>query len=198
MGASIMTSPTWTATILKSAPMITPARQFVYPKPVPGEEDAMARGAMYLDVKPQTGGSFLAMCAIGFASGTVASGVFATPNPDELCAIAGGYAYLIDTLNPTRSTQIELRPVVQILSAPEALGGTGALIFLGFHHAVIRGAGNVLWETPRLSWEGITHPRIEGDTLRGFGWEMMTDKEVPFAVHLDRREVTGGGYPRTP
>jgi hypothetical protein len=191
-----MISPKWTATMLKSAPMIAPARQFVYPKPVPGEEDAMARGAVYLDVKPRTGGSFLAMCAIGFASGT--SGVFATPNPDELCVVAGGYAYLIDTADPTHCTQIELRPVTQVLSAPEALDGTGALIFLGFHHAVVRGAGDVLWETPRLSWEGITHPRVEGDTLHGLGWEMMTDKEVPFSINLATREVTGGAYPRTP
>jgi len=35
----------WMVEVLKGPPMIAPARQYVYPVYVPGEEDAMARGA---------------------------------------------------------------------------------------------------------------------------------------------------------
>ena len=37
---------TWAAEVLKSPPLITPARHFTYPRQVVGEEDALARGAL--------------------------------------------------------------------------------------------------------------------------------------------------------
>ena len=42
----------WTAEILAEAPLIAPARQFVYPLHVAGEEDAMNRGAMLVGIDP--------------------------------------------------------------------------------------------------------------------------------------------------
>ena len=46
---------TWTAQVLPAPPLIAPARQFTYPLYVPGEDDAMARGAMLLHIKPASG-----------------------------------------------------------------------------------------------------------------------------------------------
>lgn len=181
---------TWTANRLSAAPMIAPARQFIFPRPVPGEEDAMARGAMWLDVKPREGGSFLAQCALGFQTGSIANGVFATPNPDELCAVAGGYAYLIDTLHPEDATQVPLRPVVSVMPVPEA----ASLVFVGFHHLYIRGVGDVAWQTSRLSWEGITLTGFSDGLLHGRGWEMQSDTEIPFTVNLETRACLGGGF----
>jgi len=67
----------WTAQVFKTAPLIAPARQFVYPLHVAGEEDAMNRGAMLVEVKPAAGGLFLATCALGFQEASLPSEVFA-------------------------------------------------------------------------------------------------------------------------
>jgi hypothetical protein len=45
----------WSVEVLKAAPMIAPARQFTYPLQIAGEEDAMARGALQLMVRPAVG-----------------------------------------------------------------------------------------------------------------------------------------------
>ncbi len=90
----------WNVEVLKTPPLIAPARQFVYPKQIAGEEDALARGALQLMVKPASGGTFLATCALGFTSSTMPTGVVSCPNPQEMCAVAGGYAYVIDTGSP--------------------------------------------------------------------------------------------------
>jgi hypothetical protein len=77
-----MTAPfasTWTARILPTPPLIAPARQFTYPQRIAGEDDAMARGALLLDVKPAVGANFLATCALGFRDPALPSGVFACP-----------------------------------------------------------------------------------------------------------------------
>jgi len=181
---------TWAAEILKTPPMIAPARQFIYPRQVAGEEDTLARGALLLMVRPSTGGSFLATCALGFTDPSVPTGLFSCPNPDELCAVAGGYAYVIDAQNPERSTHIPLKPVVEV----QALASHNLLLFVGFHNILAWGPDGEAWHTQRLSWEGIRITSVEGDILHGTGWNMLTDKEVPFTVDLHTGRHQGGGF----
>jgi len=170
--------------------MIAPARQFTYPLQIAGEEDALARGALHLLIHPAAGGTFLATCALGFTSAAVPTGLFACPNPDQFCAVAGGYAYLVDTRTPQTCIQLPLKPVAEIRVAAEA----GLLLFAGFHKVMAWGSNGLVWETSRLSWEGLQLGEIDGHTLHGTGWNMPTDKEVPFTVDLRTGQHTGGGY----
>ena len=78
----------WSVELLNAPPLIAPVRQYTYPLQIAGEEDALARGALLLMVKPAVGGSFLATCALGFTDASMPTGVFACPNPDEVCAVA--------------------------------------------------------------------------------------------------------------
>jgi hypothetical protein len=180
----------WTARILTAPPLISPARQFVYPLYVPGEEDAMARGALLLDIKPANAPNFLATCALGYRDPNLPSAIYPCPRPDDLLALAGGYAYLIDTQNPRSCLHLPLRPVTQILSAPEA----GLILLAGFHHVDAIGPTGLLWQSARLSWEGITLTAVRNNELHGLGWNMHTDKEVPFTVDLASGQHVGGGY----
>jgi hypothetical protein len=181
----------WQAEVLKAPPLIAPARQFTYPKQIAGEEDALARGALQLLIHPAAGGTLLATCALGFTDPTMPTGVHACPNPDELCAVAGGYAYIIDTLDPVRSTHISLKPVVDV----RELSSHNLLLFVGFHNISTWGANGSAWHTQRLSWEGIRITGIDGDTLHGMGWNMLSDKDVPFTIDLRTGLHRGGGYP---
>lgn len=186
-------SQDWRAEVLSRPPLIAPARQFTYPHNVAGEEDAMARGALVLLVHPAAGGTFLATCALGFTDPKMPTGVFACPNPRELCAVAGGYAYVIDTASPERSTHIPLKPVSELL----ALAKHDLLIFIGFHAICAWGREGLAWKTARLSSEGIRVTGVQtqpnGTTaLHGFGWNLLTDKEVEFSIDLRTGTHTGG------
>ena len=179
----------WQARVLPGAPLIAPARQFVFPVAVPGEEDALARGALWLEVQPAAGGTFLAQCALGFAGVGVCTGLWPTPEPDSLLAVAGGYGYLIRTLEPARTQLLPLRPVVAVYASTDP----SALVLVGFHSAfVLTAADN--WQSPRLSWEGVTVTGIQDGVLQGTGWHMRTDRDVPFELDLRTQELTGGGF----
>ncbi len=180
----------WVAEILSTPPLIAPARQFIYPLRVPGEEDAMERGALHLLVRPATGGSFLVTCALGFRDPSLPTGVFACPAPRAMLAVAGGYAYLADTAAPERCVHLPLRPVTRVFSAVEH----GLLLLAGFHTVAAVGAEGLLWETAKLSWEGLQLGVIHDGILHGTGWNMHTDRDIPFTIDLRTGQHEGGGF----
>jgi hypothetical protein len=180
----------WSVEILTTPPLIAPARQFIYPLQIAGEEDALARGALRLMVQPASGGTFLATCTLGFTNQAMPSGVFACPNPQEMCAVAGGYAYVIDTRQPEHCTHIALKPVVEVRTLHEQ----GLLLFVGFHSMQAWGRDGLAWESARLSWEGVRITSIKDAVLYGIGWNLMTDREVPFSLDLLTGQHQGGGF----
>jgi len=167
---------TWPAEILPNRPVILPARHFVYPL----EVEEVERGALEVLVRPEGMTPFLATCALGFRDPIVPTGVWSTPNPREVCAVSGGYAYMIDTVEPARFTMLPYRPVLQVHSAVEA----GLLLFVGHHAILAWGEKGEAWQSPKLSDEGVSVTALEGMTLRGMGWKMISDKETSFAIDL--------------
>ena len=183
-------SRSWSAEVLKAPPLIAPARQFTYPRQIAGEEDALARGALQLLVHPANDGTFLATCALGFTNPAMPTGVFACPNPHEMCAVAGGYAYVIDTAHPEHCTHIALKPVVEV----RPLVAQGLLLFVGFHSIIAWKRDGIAWESTRLSWEGVRITSINADVLHGTGWNMVTDRDVAFSLDLLTGQHRGGGF----
>jgi len=174
----------WKIEILEKRPLIAPSRQFVYPQ----QAEEVERCALELLVKPCEGDAFLATCALGFANPVAPTGVWSCPNQDWLCAVSGGYAYLIDTLQPKQWSMIPYRPVLGVCALPEQQ----LLLFVGHHSILAWGRDGQAWESSRLSWEGVEITEIVGNTLCGLGWDLMTDRDVPFAIDLKTGEHTGG------
>ncbi len=197
----------WQADILAARPLILPQRHYVYPR----EAEEVERGALEVLIQPNKMGAsgpgsprtglrsrgggldsetwderactplpFLATCALGFRDPIVPTGLWSTPNPNEICAVSGGYAYIIDTTQPDRFTMIPYRPVLDIRTAlAEHL-----LLFVGHHSILAWGPNGQVWESGKLSDEGLTITAIENGLLRGAGWELASDKETPFTLDL--------------
>jgi hypothetical protein len=170
----------WQAEVLAARPLILPARHFVYPR----EAEEVERGALEVLVRVEGEAlPFLATCALGFRDPAVPTGLWAAPRPEEICAVSGGYAYVIDTAAPERFTMIPYRPVLEVRAAVEA----GLLLFVGHHSVLAWGRDGLTWESEKLSDEGLAITGIENGLLHGIGWEMRMDKETAFGLDL----VTG-------
>ena len=196
----------WTATVLRERPLILPRRRYVYPR----KAEEIERGALELLVqlsdpgdckssdrpdrlnfsersprpnppdRPERAEPFLATCALGFADPIAPTGVWSCPHPDQLCAVAGGYAYLIDTRSPERFEQVAYRPVLSIHAAPSE----GLLLFVGNQRIVAYNAQGRSWESPRLSDEGIDIPFVGSGLLRAVGWDLATDMAIAQSLNL--------------
>jgi hypothetical protein len=157
--------------------MVLPQRNFVYP----AQADEVERGALEVLIRPcAREQAFLATCALGFRDPAVPTGIWSCPAAEEICAVSGGYAYVIDTAAPERFTMVAFRPVLEVRAAVAA----GLLLFVGHYGILAWGAGGQAWQSEKLSDEGVTITAIDGAELRGAGWSMMTDKETPFIVDL--------------
>ena len=166
----------WQAEILAARPAILPARRFTYPR----EAEEVERGALEVMVKPEHGGPFLATCALGFRDPVAPTGLWSTPHPEWLCAVSGGYAYLIDASAPEQFTMLPYRPVLGIFPAT----ADGLLLFVSHHRILGWGHDGQAWESEKLSDEGVTVTAVEPGVVRGLGWEMLTDRERKFVVEL--------------
>ncbi len=170
----------WTAEILSGRPLILPRRQFVYPR----HAEEVERGALEVMVRPAGAEAFLGTFALGFSDPAAPTGVWSCPDPKWVCAVSGGYAYLVNTHKPEEFAQVEYRPVLEV----RALKEQGLLLFAGHYALMAWGVDGKAWQTPRLSWEGLQITGIEGRWLRGLGWDMRTDRDVPFRVDLETGE----------
>jgi len=184
----------WHAEILTARPLILPPRHFVYPR----EAEEIERGALEVLIKPhkpdtpepaqslskglhsETWEPFLATCALGFRDPAVPTGLWSTPAPENICAVSGGYAYIIDTTAPERFTMIPYRPVLEVRLAL----AVNLLLFVGHHSILAWGPDGQAWQSPKLSDEGVTITAMNGAILHGRGWQMMSDQETPFALDV--------------
>ncbi len=175
----------WQATVLSRRPLISPSRHYVYPR----EVEEVERGALELIVRPPTGREFLATFALGFADPAVPTGVWACPDPQWICAVAGGYAYMVNTADPHQWEQVEYRPVLAVI----ALLSQRLLLFSGHQSLMAYGADGKAWGTGRLSWEGIKILEVREASLNGLGWDLITDQEFGFEVNLKNGEHKRSG-----
>ena len=176
---SILLFPhSWVAEILPARPLILPQRTYIYPQAA----EEVERGALEVLIRPagEAAQPFLATCALGFRDPSVPSGLWSAPNSQEICAVSGGYAYLIDTAAPEHFTMLPLRPVMQVWPALEA----GLLLFAGHHSILAWGIEGLAWQSGKLSDEGVAITSVEDGILRGTGWQLMTDRETEFALDV--------------
>ncbi len=167
----------WQAEVLPQRPLILPLGCYTYPR----DAEEVERGALEVMVQPAGKAlKFLATFALGFADPAAPTGLWSCPAPDELCAVAGGYAYIVNTLEPAEFKFLAFRPVLQVLPLPEQ----SLLLFAGHHALLAWGTDGEAWQTVRLSSEGLRITEIRGDELSGFGWDLMTDRETPFTIDL--------------
>jgi hypothetical protein len=177
-------------TVLESAPPVHPVERLHH---YPVELEEGDRSGAYLRIVPkQSGSAWYGFFALGFESDQVVNAVCSCPDPDSMCSIVGGYAYVVKAEDPAQWFRIEQRPVVDLRADPQS----GLLLFAGFTAISALGREGLRWSTGRLSWEGITITEIGNGKLQGRGWDAMSDKEVDFEVDLLTGKHSGGAWPR--
>lgn len=160
------------------------ARRYYFPEFV----EEIERGALIVRVHPQQGLDWSGVFALGYESPNVLTGVYATPHAEWLCAVAGGYGFVANAAAPNEWKRVGSNPVVGMRAVHEA----GVLLLWDFHTISGFTREARLWQTPPLTWEGLTITEAAGGKLRGRGWDAITDREYDFEVDLATGAHSGG------
>jgi len=114
--------------------------------------------------------------------------VFVHPDGIRLIVIAGGEAYVIDPTDSTKWTQFG-----GLINFVEAVPELDAILFGNGLWFELLGADSSIWQTRRISWDGMRDLTIQGLKLTGRSW-CYDDTWSDFTVDLVEGTVVGGSY----
>ncbi len=87
-------------------------------------------------------------------------GIFGCPDPNSVLVICSGAAFHVTLNNPNQTTELPISPVTEIARAP----GRDLLLLTDFTHAYGFGAGGIVWQSERLSHDGLRMLEVGNDT----------------------------------
>lgn len=129
--------------------------------------------------------------ADGDLSPNALTGIFTHPNPEWVCVVARGEAYIVNVSDPSQHESVNVVPVMGIVPVPSA----GILVLYDFTRLVAFGAKGVKWRTPRLSWDGLRDVSFNGEKIVGTAWDSPGNRWVSFAIDPLNGSFVGGASP---
>jgi hypothetical protein len=129
-----------------------------FPRPKEGREGI----GLWLKVKAASGRSWVGVFAFGYSSSIVFCRVLSLPDPNRLCVIAKGAAYIVKANEPEIWDQAPVIPVLDVRLVPEK----GLIVFSDFTRLAAYRDGALAWLSPTVCWDALKILRITTDYRR--------------------------------
>lgn len=166
-------------------PQNPPMARYFYP----GATDFGSDGVLVI-VRPENGDEWLATFSFGHWYGH--SGIYSLPGDQgTFLGVSDGVGYTVRASDPTEWEEVPILPIMSVLPVPEA-----GLLVLGSHTDIYgfdsRAAG---WRSPRLAWDEVVITGIDGNVIRGTGYDLVEPDGARWSYDYTTGEVTHEGGP---
>lgn len=137
---------------------------------------------LWLKITPSTGKSWIGVFAFGYNSPPAFSRVISALDPNRVCVISNGAAYIVKADEPAVWEQIPTFPVLGV----QPIADHQLLIFSDFTRLAAYGSDGLVWRSPRLCWDELKILKVTGDTIEGTGYDPTNSitNESRFAVDI--------------
>jgi hypothetical protein len=137
---------------------------------------------LWLKVTPANGRAWIGVFAHGDSSSSTFSRVISPPDPSRMCVVARGRAYVVQADEPEVWEQIPLIPVTDVRLIPEER----LLVFSDFIRLAAYDGNGLVWQSPRVCWDGLKIVKVTRDTIEGTGYDPTNSitHESRFVVDL--------------
>ena len=124
------------------------------------------------------------------ARGTELFGIYNLTNENEVLVFARGECYLVDIENQKLIKEIGGQYNSLIKDSEETL-----ILSNGTNITTINPSGEI-WNSERISWDGIKDLKLDIYTLSGLSYDPMNKNKpwVPFSLNLKTKKLKGGSY----
>ena len=137
---------------------------------------------LWLKVSPSTGAPWIGVFAFGYESPVAISRIVSSPDPNRICVISKGGAYIVKVDQPEVWEQIPLMPVLDVRPIPE----DKLLVFSDFIRLAAYGRDGLAWRSPRVCWDELKIVRVTPDAIEGMGVDPTNSitREMRFVIDL--------------
>ena len=147
----------------------------------PGASTVGGRDGVLLRVTPTTGAAWIGCFAFGSFGHESMTQVSTCPNSQEICVIASGRGYFVRADDPLRWQLNRATPVVAL----KAIQPKNLLVCADYTKVVAYGPDGVVWESARVSSDGIQIVDAADERLEVIGWDAAVSQRVRLSIGLD-------------
>lgn len=147
------------------------------------------RDELLVSVRPAESRQWLGIFAFGGGPITALS---SSPEVNTLCVVSRGAGYLVRADKPQVWKEIdELFPITDFRPIPNR----GIIVLADYTTIGAYGANGLIWQTERISFDGINITSIGPDYIEGEAWDPTMRERPKFRVDLRTGEHEGGSNP---
>ena len=130
---------------------------------IPPPKNRPEHSGLWLKVSSTGGRSWIGVFRFGYTSPPAFSRVVSSPDPNRVCVISNGAAYVVKADEPEVWEKIPIIPVLDVRLIPEH----SLLVFSDYTRLAAYGSSGLAWRSLRVCWGGlkidnVTHEIIEG------------------------------------
>jgi len=163
------------------------ARHIYFPNPA----KQTAQDGLMVKVMPSRGETWTGTFAFGYASPEALSAVLSVPDARRICVVSAGDAYVVSADDPEVWEKVESHPITSVRLIPESQ----LLVFADLTKLTAYGYMGRVWQTSRLSWDGLKILEVTSREIKGMAWDSPNGREVEFVVCLETGSHEGGSSP---
>ena len=154
----------------------------------PGASTQGGRDGLLVEVRPESGQSWVGTFAFGDVTAKGVSGIFTTPDPERLCVVSKGEGYIVSASAPAIWETVKATPIVDV----RPVRAQGIIVFANFTELVAYGPTGIRWRTKRLAWDSLKITEVTDTTIKGEFWDVRNDANSNFVVDLATGKHQGG------
>jgi len=169
-------TPAYDVEVLNDFPGTSGSRVLYIP---PGSPKG-GRDGLPVRIKPTGDAPWIGIFAFGTQSGVGYRQIVSCPNPDEICVIAAGAAYVVNVREPTICNEVSLRSVSDVRQVIDRR----ILLFADSVSLLAWGDNGLAWKSTRLAHDGVRIDEVRHEIVSGRGWDPSIPGEVHYRVNL--------------
>ena len=146
----------------------------------PNEGTGVGRDGIMVKFVPPDGDSWIGIFAFGDMLPSGDCKVCPGPGKNNLTIIAKGETYIASPRDPALFQMMKACPVIGAISIPIR----NLMIFYDFTEIFAYGKNGLVWETKRISWDGIKINEVTSNEIIGQSWDAPNEEHVEFRVDL--------------
>ncbi len=112
------------------------------------------------------------------------------PESNRLVVIAKGQGYIMtpDQQTPLDTFGVNIKDAIKTED--------NKIVFVDDVYVTLIDDKGVVWQSERISWDGIKDLNLKDNILTGLSYDPMDSitEWIPFSINLDSKEITGGSY----